>query len=353
MAIEFNCPYCTASIRVLDSAAGKQGTCPKCETKLIVPSLGPPRESSPPKTTAVEAGNEPATAGIPDFAAEPPAVIETPAMANQARRRAKRKGTNPLIPIALFGVVIGVVVYWMMQPKVHLEGKLFAERIVEFEIPPGRIDKSAFERPAEETGTILEEMQQRPPGIVRDPDAMEMQFEPDDKGLQVRVRETLATQVFRVKSSAVPAIRQFINQHADEIRKQQDREYRQALKSFLQDWQTSRKNHQPFVVDTYRNSLGFNRLTGAVGYCIQAQIGGRPYRCVHEDDRGDLYFLLPKKTDKFLLLGRELPDGRTIFPGRFTVEVKNPAAAQAAPEDSPEANESEIPPLQSTGEPPK
>ena len=37
MAIEFDCPYCTAAIRVNDTAAGKRGACPKCGTSLIVP----------------------------------------------------------------------------------------------------------------------------------------------------------------------------------------------------------------------------------------------------------------------------------------------------------------------------
>ncbi|MEX0716942.1 MAG: hypothetical protein WD066_10155 [Planctomycetaceae bacterium] len=40
MAIEFHCPYCTAAVRVADSAAGKRGTCPKCAQKVMVPLLG-------------------------------------------------------------------------------------------------------------------------------------------------------------------------------------------------------------------------------------------------------------------------------------------------------------------------
>ena len=47
MAIEFSCPYCTAVIRVEDTAAGKQGLCPKCQTRLIVPNAPRPPESPP------------------------------------------------------------------------------------------------------------------------------------------------------------------------------------------------------------------------------------------------------------------------------------------------------------------
>jgi hypothetical protein len=41
MAIQFNCPYCTAPIKVPDSSSGKIGRCPKCETRLRVPDLAP------------------------------------------------------------------------------------------------------------------------------------------------------------------------------------------------------------------------------------------------------------------------------------------------------------------------
>jgi hypothetical protein len=47
-----------------------------------------------------------------------------------------------------------------------------------------------------------------------------------------------------------------------------------------------------------------------------------------------LYFLLPGDTRKFVLTGREMPDGSKVFPGRFTVEVSAPKTA--APTDSAE-----------------
>ena len=37
MAIEFDCPHCTSSIRVGDSSAGKTGKCPRCKEKIRVP----------------------------------------------------------------------------------------------------------------------------------------------------------------------------------------------------------------------------------------------------------------------------------------------------------------------------
>ena len=48
MAIEFNCPYCTAVIRVPDNAGGGKGRCPKCATRISVPKVSTPKRGTPP-----------------------------------------------------------------------------------------------------------------------------------------------------------------------------------------------------------------------------------------------------------------------------------------------------------------
>jgi hypothetical protein len=163
---------------------------------------------------------------------------------------------------------------------------------------------------------------------------MEMLFQPTDQGMQVLVRKTPETEVFRVKTTANPAIRQFIQQHSDEIAKHQQAEFQSAMKGFVQDWRNSRENDLPFPTDSYRDKVGFNRMTGPAGYCLEAQVGSRSYRSVREAPNGELYFLLPGDTRKFVLTGREMPDGSKIFPGRFTVEVSEPKTP--APADSAE-----------------
>ncbi|MEJ7595682.1 MAG: hypothetical protein WKF77_29580, partial [Planctomycetaceae bacterium] len=55
MAIEFNCPYCTATIRVPDAYAGKQGRCPKCDTKLLIPSVPLPNQPASSQRPVVQA----------------------------------------------------------------------------------------------------------------------------------------------------------------------------------------------------------------------------------------------------------------------------------------------------------
>ena len=72
MAIEFDCPYCTAAIRIGDQAAGKQGACPKCGTTLVVPRPESTTAASPSATSATDpdgvpdAGGNGQGAGAPD-----------------------------------------------------------------------------------------------------------------------------------------------------------------------------------------------------------------------------------------------------------------------------------------------
>ncbi len=44
MPIEFSCPSCQQTLRVPDTATGKQAQCPKCKTLIVVPGTSPPAE---------------------------------------------------------------------------------------------------------------------------------------------------------------------------------------------------------------------------------------------------------------------------------------------------------------------
>lgn len=76
MAILFSCPYCTASVKVPDQAAGKVGACPKCGTKIRVPIVGPPASSlSTPQSPRTVERLEPANAPHPHVVATAPSPL--------------------------------------------------------------------------------------------------------------------------------------------------------------------------------------------------------------------------------------------------------------------------------------
>lgn len=269
-------------------------------------------------------------------------------MAQIVRRRAKRKGTGPLIPITLFSVVMGLVGYWMLKPGVTIEGELSAENVPGFEVPPAKIDKSVFPLADEEGATTWEELIKHLPSSIRVPERFQMQFEPTENELKIIIKPEPTTEVFRVRTNA--SLRQFVNLHADEVSSQRQKEFEKAARNFLTDWKSSKQSDLPFETDAYYETVGFNRLTGVLGYAVAAQVGDKTYRCVHEDPQGHLYFLLPAGTEQFVLQGRKLPDGKMLFESRVTVNVSE-TPAEAPPTKAPEPESTPEPSSESKTEP--
>jgi len=84
MPIQFNCPYCTATVRVPDTAAGKAGRCPKCETKIRIPEIG-----------AAAAATAAPSAPAAKSSAAPPSPAPAPPVAKPAPSAGAVKGAKP------------------------------------------------------------------------------------------------------------------------------------------------------------------------------------------------------------------------------------------------------------------
>ncbi|MFK7779195.1 MAG: hypothetical protein QM501_13900, partial [Gimesia sp.] len=66
---------------------------------------------------------------------------------------------------------------------------------------------------------------------------------------------------------------------------------------------------------------GLNSLMGGLGYHMEARVNNKIYPCVHDDFEGGLYFLVPKGTLQFEIVGRKMENGWTTFPGKYKVQV--------------------------------
>jgi hypothetical protein len=261
-------------------------------------------------------------------------VAEAPAMARAARRRGKRKGTNPLIPIVLFAAMMGLVGYWMFKPGKGIEGELSAEKLASPQVPPTSIDKQSLPLSSDEDGPAWDELVAHPPAAVRVADQFEMRMEPTDDGINIIVVPALNMGVVRVMPNA--ALQQFIQQHEGKIASQRQTEFEAASQSFMADWQAAKQSDSPFRIENYFDTVGFNRMSGITGYMVVAQIGEHTYRCIHEDAEGWLYFILPASTEEFTLEGRMLPDDKMpLFESRVLVKV-TASADEPAPEKTPE-----------------
>jgi hypothetical protein len=385
MAIEFQCPYCTAAIRVPDSAAGKKGTCPKCGTKLLVPQIEippqtdtgvdaeeqtpPPRPAPPPfapsefptpgvptSGPAVPAGGD--QAGAFDFDPSGPAASEPddkessdepfipefspaaqPSLAAKLRRRQRARWTGLLMPLLFGGLLLaaGVWYYWTTRPV--LEGELPAVALAEAKLPP-RLVRTEIADVSPSTAEFVQSGLAESPERLRS-NLMEMEFRGvPRRGIEVSLIEGTDTRFYRVDIRADRHLNDYMRQHADELDKAHQAELRRYVTRFYTDWEQAEQADRP-IDDLlgFRDGLGLNALTGSLGFHLAAEHAGKKYRCVYEDDQGRVYFLLPRNVRTFRLRGRELPDGRTPFPGDYTVNV---VETEAPPEKDARLQEADV-----------
>ena len=153
MAIEFDCPYCTAAIRVNDTAAGKRGACPKCGTSLIVPR---PAEvvTEVVESPAASAHPEPDVIPdvvpdmVPEFQSRPQASVSS-----RVRRRRHRRG-GLMFPLACGGLLLlAITVAWFLNDPTRFQGSLVGELTASDAgtevLVPRSIDPDLAERHAE------------------------------------------------------------------------------------------------------------------------------------------------------------------------------------------------------------
>ena len=335
MTIEFQCPHCSAQIRVADSAAGRKGSCPQCKAKLLVPNLPRPAALDP---TDSSRGSTPMPANAEPLPAEAAPVplfdvaIGEPAgrpvsIARQVRqkRRASRSKGKYVMPTICGLLLAAVAVWYTWQGEPSLSGKLAAAPIQEPELAPGMIPKSLFDLSPELVADALADLEKHPARL--NSDIMEVTLRGAKQGLQVQLREGVSTRFFRVNPLQNPALRAWLQKNVTRLDEAREAELAAGGKKFLNAVERQVRHKEPVKeISAYRNSVGLAALVRGTGYAVEAVCGNVMYWCVYEDSEGGLYFLLPKSTQTFEIQGRPIR-GQTLFPGRFEVAVSEPDAA--------------------------
>jgi len=374
MAIQFNCPYCTSQIRVPDSAGGKRGTCPRCRAKILVPKVKAkakakqPQHSAPGDSSGAKSPREIA-AEPPDFSSlpvepEPPPnganpvqplnaqSVESPAAGPQesappplspeaamptpaaepatpfarAVKRRRRKRRFLWIPILLGMILVGgVALYFVYTSDPKLEGTLEAVIVPNSEVEPRTIRDAEIPGDDEAVQNVLKHLQENPlPDLESDMALMTHVVTATPDGLSVRVYDTHAVRFFRVDVRDDESLAKYLKDHAERLDEPRVEEMQRGLKKFFAGSAKSLDEGAGIptpIREILRREVLVNALVRAAGYHLVANVKGTLYLCMYEDDRGRLYYLLPKGTKKFSLRGRKLSDGTRPFPGNYTVEV--------------------------------
>jgi hypothetical protein len=145
-------------------------------------------------------------------------------------------------------------------------------------------------------------------------------------------------ELVRVNPRARPAVAAFAGEHAGQLDGVVQEERTTSVRQLVLDWQSAAGSGMRLGnLLKYRDSVGLNALVKGLGYHSTAIVGNTAYPCVHEDDKGWLYFALPQGVKQFMLTRRELKGHESPLPEEYqiTVRVAAPKTA-AAPEAKPE-----------------
>ena len=349
MAIQFDCPYCTATIRVPDNAAGKKGTCPQCHTKIIVPTpQGLPVESPPgPVMAAPTFLPQAAPPSMPFVGMPPPGFAPPPMMmpapmfypqpdgpvsdvssdddrlakARAARRRREaRKRKMIWSGIALVVVIAGAVGGFLLANKNKpnpLSGDLTATLLADGKLEPSKIFRDEIKIDSDLLDTALKQLE-KPVKLVSE--RMRMHIRGGADGLQVSLTpgqaDLIAVPIAQNKNLANWSKREG-GKLADRHRK----ELAQSATEFVQEWiEANARGDKKPDFGRFHDELGLTSLAMGLGSEAVAIINGVEHRCIAEQS-GSLYFLLPQGTKRFELQGHEDAKGRAVFTGRFKVRV--------------------------------
>ena len=340
MAIQFNCPYCTATIRVADEFAGRQGRCPKCETRLLVPQVQIPAATDQKSASTSEsmadtaagirvAGDqtsvgmhalEAVPGGIPEF--KP--VAATTSVTGKLKRRSRRSRRHRLwmvaVPALCFLVLIGFLAAMMMTSLPDLSGTLTAsvapgDALIADVYPWNSMDLSPDDRTA-----LQSALEKAPEGFASE--LMTCRLLSTEKGIEVRLKAEKGYAWFMVDPAQSKALILWTQKHQEQVNIAKVKELQASLTQYCKDKLAIESGERiPINAQQYRDSIGINAQVKALGYVLEAFGANRVARCAHEDSQGRLYFLMPTDTTSFTVRGRTIANGTKPFPGEYKIQV--------------------------------
>ena len=341
MAIEFDCPYCTATIRVPDAYGGKQGRCPKCDTRLLVPLV-----VRPGSTTVPDASSSPITAnqspvipgGLPET--EIFAVPVPPTSTVRHRRPARKRPSRALVvgmPVLCFLVLLAVIFFSVTGSLPELSGELAARKLEEKNLPGVTIPWADTGLSPDDQTTLRDFLAMTPETLQSE--IMTCRLIGTADGIEVRLTAGTGNEWFAVDTSANKALALWLKKERAAINTKRIALLHENLAIYCRD-KLAQIGGEKLQIDglSVRDNVGINASGNALSFVVMAEAANRQIPCSYEDDKGTLYFCLPRETQSFPIRGRTLSDKSKPFAGEFTAVV---SGISRPPVGTPESESSE------------
>lgn len=337
MAIEFNCPDCSAAIRVADVHSGKRGSCPKCSSKLIVPDVVPPQastenasremplpslESPVSPAPPLKSHTAPPETEIPSFVAP---AAGRPSISKRLKRKTRRRKSQILytwgIPIACLVLFFSVVAGLMHLQKPELEGILRGSMMHGPEIPIASSSWANFALTESERDAAKDAFDRAPETLVSA--QMSCRIRSANTGLDIEFQIGSGFAWFVINPSNDVVLSDWINANADRLNGRRLKLMKASgTKLCKEKIQKSAGDPVAFSADEVRDQFAINSHVKAFGSAVEAIGGGKRSFCFHEDTNGTLYFGLPETIKEFTLRGRS-ENGELLFPGEYRVNLES------------------------------
>jgi len=361
MAIEFHCPYCTATIRVPDQFSGKRGSCPKCATRLLVPDIVPPAQKSaaagsvssqpehsseqPPASSNVHAtvppalpeGLSPPTGpGVPPFA---PATSSS-SLSRSLRRKERRKKSRRLysvgIPIICFVAFFGIVAAVFLLKTPELKGTLRGSVSQGMQIPQATFPLSGLSLTEEERQLAADAFSKESESFISP--RMTCRISSTGKNLAVDIMAGDDFVWLAVNPSGDVNLMSWIRDNTAALNQARLGKIAAVGAELCRDKiRKASGSSVVFDAEQYRDAFGLNVHLNAFGFAVEGIVDRQLTPCAHEDANGTLYFAVPVDAKSLTLRGRSVFGGKPLFPGEYTVPIVATAATQTAPATEPPA----------------
>lgn len=353
MAIEFNCPYCTATIRVPDAYGGKQGRCPKCDTRLLVPAVPRPDGAVQGTTVAGTAASaNPPSPHVVESMTDP--FLIKPVAPVTKRRTMRRRTSRTLvvgIPVICFLVLLGLIFYSLTSNFPQIDGEVVAKKSVEKLLPTVTIPWADTGLTEEEQSTLREFLAKTPETLASQ--VMTCRLIGTSAGIEVSLTAGPESEWFAVEFGTNKPLALWLKNERSALNVRRTQLLRKALATYCKD-KLVQISGEPIRINAMqvRDNVGIGACTGAFGSVLDASSGQLKVPCAFEDENGSVYFCLPAGTLAFQIDGRVDSDGKVLFPGSFTAVVTPEAAPAPTSDDGAEetkdAKDAESPDAETT-----
>lgn len=368
MAIEFDCPRCSATIRVPDAYSGRQGRCPQCNERLLVPLVAVPdlagqapaapivggfaapaagMASAPvPAAPVVTAGQVPAEVAsgalpaVPAVSTSPVLPGPSPAAAlaprtgrSRSTRFNRRRPSRALvigIPVIGFLLLLAILAL-TIQTGPEMQGEIRGRLLAEKSLPRTVI-------PWSDTGVSADQQQLLQAALTENPETFSSELlvcrllgTPAGLEVQLTAATGAAWCAVNPHEAGQKALAIWLKQHRVRLGEMRRALMTQTLSDWCQD-KLRQINGEEIAIDAARarDNGVLNATVDSMGFAVQGRAGKRLVRTAAEDDAGWLYFCVPSDTDTLIVEGRSQEDASVIFPGRYEVTLEAPSAAAPA-----------------------